>query len=81
MKSFSEAVAAAPQEATGYFNLAKTLELRYRRYVAQARSHTRVLNTRDLDEAIANYQRYLDIGGPLADSAREGLERLGWQKK
>jgi hypothetical protein len=30
----------------------------------------------DLDSAIANYQRYLEIGGPLADSARQGLQRL-----
>jgi tetratricopeptide (TPR) repeat protein len=81
VQSFSEAVAIVPQEATGYFNLAKTLELRYhrtRRYVQQTR--TWVANKSDLESAIANYKRYLEIGGPLADSAREGLARLGWEK-
>jgi VWFA-related protein len=79
VQSFSEAVAIAPQEATGYFNLAKTLELRYRRsrrYVQGTRVW--VANKSDLESAIANYKRYLEIGGPLSDSAREGLARLGW---
>jgi tetratricopeptide (TPR) repeat protein len=79
LQSFSHAVALAPQDSTGYFNLAKTLELRYlrtRRYVQQTR--TWVANKADLENAIANYKRYLELGGPLENSAREGLARLGW---
>jgi tetratricopeptide (TPR) repeat protein len=81
VKSFAKAIAVAPKEATGYFNLAKALELRYhktRRYVQQTR--TWVANKSDLENAIANYKRYLEIGGPLAESAQEGLARLGWEK-
>jgi VWFA-related protein len=79
LQSFSHAVALAPQDSTGYFNLAKTLELRYlrtRRYVQQTR--TWVANKADLENAIANYKRCLELGGPLENSAREGLARLGW---
>ena len=78
-KSFAAAVAVAPQDAIGYFNLAKTLEIRYRRDVQRARAAKRTASTSDRDKAIESYKRYLAIGGPLADSAREGLVRLGWQ--
>ena len=80
VKSFEKAIALAPAEATGYFNLAKTLELRYRksrRFVQQI--GTWMSNNTDRDNAIANYKRYLAIGGPLENSAREGLARLGWK--
>jgi VWFA-related protein len=66
--SFKKAVAAAPDQAIGYFNLGKAFELRYRKTGAR--------NKQDFDSAIANYKRYLEIGGPLADSARQGLQRL-----
>jgi VWFA-related protein len=79
--SFEKAIAAAPAEGVGYFNLAKVLELRYwksRRYVQQTR--TWVANAADRDNAIARYRRYLEIGGTFENSAREGLARLGWEK-
>jgi tetratricopeptide (TPR) repeat protein len=79
VKSFQSAVAIAPDDTTGYFNLGKALELRYfrsRRYVQQLRAW--VANDRDRDASIANYQRYLEMGGPYADAARSGLERLKW---
>jgi len=79
VKSFSEALAAAPQEAVGYYNLARTLELRHRRNTRRGRAAKHAVNTSDRDKAVANYRRYLEIGGPLADSAREGLARLEWQ--
>ena len=63
-----------------YFNLAKALEIRYgrtRHYVPL--THTWMSNKADLENAIANYKRYLEIGGPLAGSARQGLARLGGQ--
>ncbi len=79
VQSFSEAVAVAPHEAVGYFNLARTLELRYRRNAQRTRGSRLLMSTADRDKAITNYTRYLEIGGPLADTAREGLARLGWQ--
>ncbi len=79
LQSFSHAIALAPLESIGYFNMAKALELRYvktRRYVQQTR--TWVANKSDRENAITNYRRYLELGGPLENSAREGLARLGW---
>jgi VWFA-related protein len=83
VKSFQQAIALAPNDAIGYFNLAKTLEIRYsksRRFVVQTR--TWVSNESDRTTAIANYQRYLDFGGgPFESSARNGITRLGWTSK
>lgn len=78
--SFQQAIGIAPQDATGYFNLANALELRYRqsrRWVAT--THSWHENAHDRDAAIENYQRYLRIGGPLESAARAGLERLDWK--
>jgi VWFA-related protein len=83
VKSFEHAIEIAPGEATSYFNLAKTLELRYgktRRFVSQTGKW--VANENDRTNAIAYYQRYLDMGGgPFENSAREGLARLHWLDK
>jgi VWFA-related protein len=82
VQSFQKAVAIAPAEGVGFFNLAKTLEMRYRQsrhYVQQTR--TWVTNETDRNNAVANYTRYLEIGGPFEQSAREALARLEWKPR
>jgi tetratricopeptide (TPR) repeat protein len=82
VKSFGQAVAVAPGDAVGYFNLGKAMELRYyrsRHYVQQLRSW--VANENDRSGAIEHYERYLTLGGPYADAARAGLTRLSWTPK
>jgi tetratricopeptide (TPR) repeat protein len=78
--SFQQAIAAAPEQGVAYFNLGKTYELRYvksRRYVQATRSWA--ANEADRRNARAAYTKYLELGGPLESSAREGLARLEWQ--
>ena len=82
VKSFQSAVAVAPTDATGYFNLGKALELRYfrtRRYVQQFRRW--VSNESDRADAAQNYERYIELGGVYSNAAREGLVRLKWVVK
>jgi len=77
--SFERAIAAAPKEAVGYFNLAKAAELRYwknRRY--NNRTGQWIANDGDRRRAIDNYTKYLSIGGPLENSVRDALSRLNW---
>jgi len=79
VQSFEEAVKSAPADPVGYFNLGKACELRYwkfRRYVSQTRQW--MANGSDRNKAIDNYKRYLEIGGPLENAARDGLSRLDW---
>jgi Flp pilus assembly protein TadD len=82
VKSFGQAIAVAPGEAVGHFNLGKAMELRYyrsRHYVQQLRSW--VANENDRSAAVEHYERYLTFDGPYADAAREGLTRLNWVPK
>jgi tetratricopeptide (TPR) repeat protein len=77
IKSFEEAAAVAPNDATSYFNLGRAFEMRYartRRWVQQLRQW--VANEADRKAAIDQYERYLSFGGPYADSARQGVTRL-----
>ena len=82
VKAFQDAIAAAPDESTSYFNLGRALEMRYyrtRRYVQQLRSW--VSNEHDRTDAIENYRKYLEFGGPFEREAQEGLNRLNWLPK
>jgi VWFA-related protein len=82
LKSFQEAVAVAPDDAIGYFNLGRAFELRFNRsrhYVQQLRSW--VASESDRTAAIENYRKYLEFGGPYAASAQEGVTRLSWTAK
>ncbi len=80
VESFAKAVKAQPESALGYFNLGRAHEMRYarsRRYVATTGGW--VGSADDRRDAIASYKRYLEIGGPFEQSAREGLARLEWK--
>jgi hypothetical protein len=78
--SFGKAVKAQPESALGYFNLGRVHEMRYarsRRYVPTTGGW--VGSADDRRDAIANYRKYLELGGPFEQSAREGLARLEWK--
>ena len=56
-------------------------ELRYvrsRRYLPTTGGW--LSSSSDRNDAIANYRKYLELGGPFESSAREGLARLDWTK-
>jgi hypothetical protein len=58
-------------------NLGKSLEMRYfkmRQYLQGPRLW--VTDERARQNAIKNYQRYLELAGPYGDVAREGIARL-----
>jgi tetratricopeptide (TPR) repeat protein len=79
--SFRNAVALAPDDALGHFNLARALELRYARTLRYFAAAGRwVGRENDRTEAIAEYLRCLEIGGPQDAAARESLGRLEWKR-
>ena len=76
---FEKAMSVEPKDGLAYFNAARAYEMRYvksRRF-----SDTRkewVGHDPDRHQAIELYARYLKIGGPFEQSAREALQRLRW---
>jgi tetratricopeptide (TPR) repeat protein len=81
VESFRKAVALAPADALGHFNLARGLDIRYTKSLRYVAAMARWIG-RDSDrtEAIAEYRRYLEIGGPQESSVRESLSRLEWRQ-
>ena len=81
LHAFERAASVAPQESMAYMNLGRTYEARFvrsRRYVTSQRLWT--ANDDDRRKAIDSYQRYVTVGGPYADAAKEALQRLDWAK-
>jgi tetratricopeptide (TPR) repeat protein len=79
IESFERATTTAPDDALGYFNLARTQQMRLlksQRYDPQMQKW--IGGDEDRRRAIANFQKYLQLGGPYERQAREGLAALGW---
>src|SRR5205085_528691 len=60
IRSFEDALAAAPEDALSHFNLGRAYELRYfrsRRYVTQTKRW--IANEKDRTAATEHYNRYL----------------------
>jgi VWFA-related protein len=79
--AFSRSTTVEPDNPLGFFNLARAYEMRYartRRYVSSQRRWTS--NEDDRRRAAANYERYVQMGGPYEQAARDALRRLEWSK-
>jgi VWFA-related protein len=78
--TFEKAVSLKPDDATSSFNLAKTYEMRYAQMQAFRRMQSSNPYLQDRDRAIEYYRKTILLGGPLVDSAKAGLKRLGGQE-
>jgi tetratricopeptide (TPR) repeat protein len=80
--TFTRATEIAPDDALGYFNLARAYEMRFlrgQRYVSSQRRW--VSADEDRQKAEDNYRHTVKLGGPFAEHAAEGFSRLQWFKK
>ena len=78
--SFERATTTAPTDALGYFNLARTHQMRLlklQRYDPQMQKW--IGGDEDRRRAIASFQKYLQLGGPYERQAREALAALAWK--
>jgi VWFA-related protein len=81
ISTFRKAVDAKPDDATAYFNLGRTYELRYFKMRRYSPVEGRWLaNPADVKNAVASYEQYLKLGGPFEQQAREALQNLQWPK-
>ena len=78
--SFDAATKTAPQEALGWFNLGRTLQMRWLKTQRYDRARERWIGPDDdRKRAAAAYQKCLDIGGPYDQQARQALAALAWK--
>jgi VWFA-related protein len=78
--SFDTATKIAPQEALGWFNLGRTLQMRWLKAQRYDKLRERWIGPDDdRKRAAAAYQKCLDIGGPYDAAARQALTALAWR--
>ncbi|HEV3484366.1 MAG TPA: VWA domain-containing protein [Vicinamibacterales bacterium] len=78
--TFEKAVKTAPNDSIGYFNLGRAYSMRY--FKSQRLSGNTgawVANPRDRELAVAQFQKYLTLGGPYMQQAQEALAALAWK--
>ena len=80
IESFEHATKIAPGDALGYFNLARTHQMRLlksQRYDRQMQKW--IGGDEDRRRAVSNFEKYLQLGGPYQRQAQEALSALGWK--
>jgi tetratricopeptide (TPR) repeat protein len=80
--AFNKAIAAAPNDGLGYFNLGRAYHFLFLRILRSTSSNptaTTMLADRNRERAIEAYKKYLAIGGPFEQQARDALAVLGWK--
>jgi VWFA-related protein len=80
IESFEAATKAAPADALGYFNLGRTLQMRWVKAQRYDRQREQWIGPDDdRKRAAAAYQKYLDLGGPYEAQAKQALAALAWK--
>jgi tetratricopeptide (TPR) repeat protein len=78
--SFRRATEAAPNDSLGYFNLARAYQMRGQRAVRYSSTASKwVGGNQDFQSAVNNYQKYISMGGPYVQQAKEALQVLNWK--
>ena len=80
VESFERATTIAPQDGLGYFNLTRAHQMRLlksQRYDRQMQKW--IGGDEDRRRAVANFQKYLALGGPYDRQAQEALASLAWK--
>ncbi|PYR72218.1 MAG: hypothetical protein DMF86_24260, partial [Acidobacteria bacterium] len=80
IETFQEAIRISPNDALAYFNLAKVYHLRSakaQRYDTATQKWTG--GDGDRKKAAEYYQKYIDLGGPYAQEAKDALAALNWR--
>jgi tetratricopeptide (TPR) repeat protein len=80
VRSFTRAITAAPDDSLGYFNLARAHQMR----AAQSQRFDGarqkwVGGESDTKKAVEYYTKYVQMGGPFVQQAKEALQVLNWK--
>ena len=80
IRSFTRATAADATDSLGFFNLARAYQMR----AAQSQRFDSTLQKwvggeTDTKKAVENYTKYIDMGGPYVQQAKQALQALAWK--
>jgi VWFA-related protein len=80
VRSFTRATTVAPDDSLGFFNLARAYQMR----AAQSQRFDSTLQKwvggeSDARKAIEYYTKYVQMGGPFVQQAKEALQVLNWK--
>jgi VWFA-related protein len=80
VRSFTRAIAVDPADSLGFFNLARAHQMR----AAQSQRFDSLMQKwvggeTDARKAIEYYTKYVEMGGPFVQQAKEALQVLGWK--
>ena len=80
IESFTHATAAAPEDGLGFFNLGRAYQMRSvkAQHFDSAREKW-VGGEGDTKKAQGAYEKYIQIGGPFVQQAKEALQALAWR--
>jgi len=78
--SFTRATSVAPTESLGFFNLARAFQMRS----AQSQRYDSVMQKwvggdADTKKAVEYYTKYVQMGGPFVQQAKQALQVLNWK--
>ena len=79
IQSFERATTLSPDDGLGYFNLGRAHQMRLmklQRYNPQTQKW--IGGDDDRRKAVASFKRYVEIGGPYVQQAKEALTALNW---
>jgi VWFA-related protein len=80
IESFEKATRVAPDDGLGYFNLGRGYQMRAVKFQRFDSARERwVGGESDTKKAQAAYQKYIQIGGPFVQQAKEALQALAWR--
>src|SRR4029079_9972810 len=81
IESFRRATSVAPADGLGHFNLARALQMRWLKLQRYDRERERWVGPDDdRRRAVDAFRKYLEIGGPYDQQARDALVALGWKE-
>jgi VWFA-related protein len=80
VESFSRATTVAPQDGLGFFNLGRAYQMRALKFQRYDSARERwVGGESDTKKARTAYEKYIQIGGPYVQQAKEALQVLAWK--
>jgi VWFA-related protein len=80
VETLEKAVSVAPRDSLSHFNLGRVYSLRFLN--SQRRSTvtgTWISRARDRDRAVAQFRKYIALGGPYVRQAQDALALLEWK--